>query len=45
MKLTTRVRLRGFARFGGFQVTRATKRQLTGALEGLDALAESWKAA
>lgn len=43
VKLTTRVRLRGFARFGGFQVTRATKRQLTGALDGLEALAESWK--
>ena len=45
VKLTARVRLRGFARFGGFQVTRATKRQLSGALEGLNSLAESWKAA
>ncbi len=44
VKLTTQVRLRGFARFGVFQVARATKRQLTGALESLDALAESWKA-
>jgi len=45
VKLTTRVRLRGFARFGGLQVARATKRQLTAALEGLHSLAESWKAA
>ena len=45
VKLTARIRLRGFARFGGFQVTRATKRQLSGALEGLNSLAESWKAA
>ncbi len=45
VKLTARIRLRGFARFGGLQVTRATKRQLTGALEGLTRLAESWKAA
>jgi uncharacterized protein YndB with AHSA1/START domain len=45
VKLTARVRLRGFARLGGFQVARATRRQLTGALEGLNALAESWKAA
>lgn len=42
VKVTIQVRLRGFARLGGFQVTRATKRQLTGALEGLNALAESW---
>jgi uncharacterized protein YndB with AHSA1/START domain len=42
VKMTTQVRLRGFARLGGLQVTRATKRQLTGALEGLNALAESW---
>ncbi len=45
VKLTTRVRLRGFARFGGFQVSRATRRQLAGALEGLNALADSWKRA
>ena len=45
VKLTSRVRPRGFARFGGLQVTRATKRQLTTALEGLHCLAESWKAA
>jgi uncharacterized protein YndB with AHSA1/START domain len=44
VKVTIQVRLRGFARLGGFQVTRATKRQLTGALEGLNALAESWSA-
>jgi len=43
---TTRVRLRaelglrGFARLGGFQVTRATTRQLDGALRGLAAISE-----
>jgi len=42
VKVTIQVSLRGFARLGGLQVTRATKRQLTGALEGLNALAESW---
>ena len=42
VKVTIQVSLRGFARLGGLQVTRATKRQLTGALEGLSALAESW---
>lgn len=44
VKLTARVRLRGFARFGGLQVARATRRQLTAALDGLDSLAQSWKA-
>ena len=43
VKVTIQVRLRGFARFGGLQVMRATRRQLTGALDGLNALAESWR--
>lgn len=45
VKITARVRLRGFARFGGFQVTRAHKRQLAAALEGLDSLARTWNPA
>lgn len=45
VRLTTQVRLRGFSRFGGFQVRRATRRQLSSALDALAALAESWKAA
>ncbi|MGI9082158.1 MAG: SRPBCC family protein [Thermoleophilaceae bacterium] len=44
VSLTTRLRLRGLSRFGGFQVTRATRRQLDGALEGLQALARDWEA-
>ena len=43
VRLTTQVKLRGFSRFGGLQVSRATRRQLTAALEGLAALAESWR--
>jgi uncharacterized protein YndB with AHSA1/START domain len=42
VRLTTRLRMRGLSRFGGFQVTRATRRQLDGALEGLQALASDW---
>lgn len=42
VRLTTRLRLRGLSRFGGFQVTRATRRQLDGALQGLQALARNW---
>ncbi len=38
VELRTRQRLRGLARFGGFMVRRATRRQLDEALEGLDAL-------
>ena len=34
VRLTTRLRMRGLSRFGGFQVTRATRRQLDGALDG-----------
>jgi carbon monoxide dehydrogenase subunit G len=36
--LRTRLRLRGFSRFGSFQIRRATAKQLTGALDGLDEL-------
>jgi uncharacterized protein YndB with AHSA1/START domain len=39
VRLTARLRLRGLSRFGGFQVSRATRRQLDEALEGLQALA------
>lgn len=44
VRLTTRLQLRGMSKLGGFQVSRATKRQLDGALEGLAALAERWRA-
>ncbi len=37
VQLRVRMRLRGFARFGGLQIRRATRRQLEAALEGLDA--------
>ena len=39
VRLTARLRLRGLSRFGGFQVSRATARQLEDALEGLQAVA------
>lgn len=39
VRLTARLGLRGLSRFGGFQVSRATRRQLDEALEGLDGLA------
>jgi len=42
VRLTTRLKLRGLSRFGGVQVSRATRRQLDGALAGLDALASGW---
>lgn len=45
VRLTANLGLRGFSRFGGFQVKRATRRQLDGALEGLSELAEGWSAA
>ena len=38
VRLTARLRLRGLSRFGGFQVGRATGRQLDAALAGLEAL-------
>ena len=39
VRLTAHLRLRGLSRFGGFQVSRATGRQLEDALEGLQAVA------
>ena len=45
VRLTGHLGLRGFSRFGGFQVTRATRRQFDGALQGLVRLAEDWRAA
>ncbi len=39
VRLTARLRPRGLSRFGGLQVSRATRRQLDGALEGLQSLA------
>lgn len=45
VRLTARLALRGFSRFGGFQIRRATRRTLDGALDGLEALAEGWKGA
>lgn len=40
VRLTTRLRLRGLSRFGGLQVSRATRRQLDEALDALKAVAE-----
>ncbi len=45
VRLTQRLALRGFSRLGGFQIRLATRRQLEGALEGLDGVAEGWRAA
>lgn len=42
VRLTTRLRMRGLSRLGGFQVSRATRRQLDGALQGLQKLASGW---
>jgi uncharacterized protein YndB with AHSA1/START domain len=43
--LVARLSPRGFSRFGGFQIRRATRRQLDGALDGLQALAQTWRKA
>jgi uncharacterized protein YndB with AHSA1/START domain len=43
VRLTGRIQLRGLSRLGGFQVTRATRRQFDGALDGLQELAAGWK--
>lgn len=43
VRITTRLRMRGLSRFGGYQISRATRRQLDGALEGLQALARGWE--
>ncbi len=45
VRLTAHLGLRGFSRFGGFQVSRATRKQLDGALQGLVRLAEDWRTA
>ena len=45
VRLTAHLGLRGFSRFGGFQVSRATRKQLDGALRGLARLAEDWRTA
>jgi uncharacterized protein YndB with AHSA1/START domain len=42
VRLSSRIQLRGFSRLGGVQVSRATKRQFEGALDGLQELAEGW---
>ena len=39
VRLTAHLGLRGLSRLGGFQVSRATRRQLDEALDGLEALA------
>jgi uncharacterized protein YndB with AHSA1/START domain len=38
VSMSTRIKLRGFSRFGAIQVRRATRRQLDGALDGLRSL-------
>ncbi len=45
IKLTQRLGLRGFSRLGGFQIRRATRRQLQEALNGLGELADRWREA
>ena len=42
--LTQRLTLRGLSRLGGIQIRLATRRQLEGALDGLDELARGWNA-
>ena len=42
-RLTTRPELRGMSKLGGLQVSRATRKQLDEALDGLQALAERWR--
>jgi carbon monoxide dehydrogenase subunit G len=37
VRLESRMKLRGFARFGSFQLRRAARRQLTQALDGIEA--------
>ncbi len=41
--LTARLSPRGFSRLGGLQIRMATRRQLDGALDGLEGLAREWK--
>ncbi len=42
--LTARLKPRGFSRFGGMQIRRATARQLSGALDGLEEISQRWSA-
>jgi uncharacterized protein YndB with AHSA1/START domain len=42
VRLKARLQMRGLSRFGGLQVSRATRRQLDGALAGLQALTSGW---
>ena len=42
--LTQRLTFRGLSRLGGMQIRLATRRQLEGALDGLDELARGWNA-
>jgi uncharacterized protein YndB with AHSA1/START domain len=42
VRLTARLTLRGLSRFGGLQMRRAYRRQLDGALDGLERLAQRW---
>jgi len=44
VRLTAHLGLRGFSRFGGLQVSRATRRQFDGALQNLSRMAEDWRA-
>jgi uncharacterized protein YndB with AHSA1/START domain len=44
VRLTQRLTLRGLSRLGGMQIRLATRRQLEGALDGLDELAREWNA-
>ena len=41
--LTARLKPRGFSRFGGMQIRRATARQLSGALDGLEEISQRWR--
>ena len=41
--LSARLKPRGFSRFGGMQIRRATARQLSGALDGLEEISQGWR--
>ncbi len=45
VSLTTKLELRGLSKLGGLQVGRATRKQLDGALDGLQGLADGWRSA
>lgn len=42
VRLTARLRMRGLSRLGAVQASRAARRRLDGALDGLQALASGW---